>query len=116
MTWPDSVVRMCMDVRSQSSGEVSEMTFDLCVCHTRRPGGWGRRGDLGNHETELCTERDQTFIFAFIYLGHRRNAGSAFLESSLVLLLNRLCHRHPGLHRKENYSIQKARVFTLYLN
>lgn len=95
MTWPDSVVRMHWDVRSQSSREVSEMTSDLCICHTRRAGGWGHWGDLGNHETELCTGQDQTSVFAFMYLGHRRNAGSAFLESSLVLLLNRLCHRHP---------------------
>lgn len=33
-----------------------------------------------------------------------------------MLLLNYLCHRHLGLHRKENYSIQKAPVFILYLN
>lgn len=91
------------------------MTSDLCICHTHRAGS-GVLGDLGNHETELCTEQDQTSVFAFVYLGHRRNADSAFLESSLVLLLNHLCHRHPGLLRKENDSIQKAGVFTLDLN
>lgn len=57
---------------------------------------------------------DQVSVFTFMHLGHCRNASSAFLESSLVLLLNRLYHRHPGLHRKENYSIQK--VFILYLD
>lgn len=124
MTWPDCcehVLGCDKPVLQRMTPRFQEehLTFGL-VTHvkqvTRAIGGAMETVKLSCALGSPYGAGDQASMFTFMHLGHCRNAGSEFLESSLVLLLNCLCHRHPGLHREENYSIQKAQVFILYLD